>query len=103
MKSRFSQMQTDWDVLGVYVLLAFFCAAPVRAQVTPQRLVDAAKEPQNWLTYSGDYAGRHPALLRTRESRAGDSRRQSVHGHDGLPRDRPGCEDRQRGVGCERV
>src|SRR5713226_9475434 len=29
-----------------------------QAQVTPQRLLDSAKEPQNWLTYSGDYAGR---------------------------------------------
>ncbi len=27
-------------------------------QVTPQRLLDSAKEPQNWLMYSGDYAGR---------------------------------------------
>jgi len=28
------------------------------AQVTSTRLVNSAKEPQNWLTYSGDYAGR---------------------------------------------
>jgi len=27
------------------------------AQVTSQRLLDSAKEPQNWLMYSGDYAG----------------------------------------------
>ena len=33
----------------------FSCSLP--AQVTPQRLLDSAKEPQNWLTYSGDYAG----------------------------------------------
>jgi alcohol dehydrogenase (cytochrome c) len=26
-------------------------------QVTFQRLLDSSKEPQNWLTYSGDYAG----------------------------------------------
>src|ERR1700731_3326142 len=45
---------------GCVVLLsiAFVCIAPVRGQVTPQRLLDSAKEPQNWLTYSGDYAGR---------------------------------------------
>jgi glucose dehydrogenase len=29
-----------------------------RGQVTFERLINAAKEPQNWLTYSGDYAGR---------------------------------------------
>lgn len=28
-----------------------------RAQVTFERLINSAKEPQNWLTYSGDYAG----------------------------------------------
>jgi len=28
------------------------------AQVTFERLLNSAKEPQNWLTYSGDYAGR---------------------------------------------
>src|SRR5882672_315087 len=33
------------------------------AQVTPQRLLDAAKEPQNWLMYSGDYAGRRYSAL----------------------------------------
>jgi alcohol dehydrogenase (cytochrome c) len=34
-----------------------------RAQVTAQRLVDSAKEPQNWLMYSGDYAGRRFSAL----------------------------------------
>jgi alcohol dehydrogenase (cytochrome c) len=34
-----------------------------RAQVTPQRLLDSAKEPQNWLTYSGDYAGHRFSAL----------------------------------------
>jgi alcohol dehydrogenase (cytochrome c) len=33
------------------------------AQVTPQRLLDSAKEPQNWLTYSGDYAGHRFSAL----------------------------------------
>jgi len=35
---------------------AFACQAG--AQVTFERLLNSAKEPQNWLTYSGDYAGR---------------------------------------------
>src|SRR4029077_16596355 len=44
----------------LFVLLAVAaCAVPsVNAQVTAQRLLDSAKEPQNWLMYSGDYAGR---------------------------------------------
>jgi len=34
-----------------------------QAQVTFERLVNSAKEPQNWMTYSGDYSGkRHSAL-----------------------------------------
>src|SRR5579859_413740 len=33
------------------------------AQVTPQRLLESGKEPQNWLTYSGDYAGRRFSAL----------------------------------------
>ena len=33
------------------------------AQVTPERLLDAAQEPQNWLTYSGTYSSeRHSTL-----------------------------------------
>src|SRR5690349_7754708 len=40
------------------------CILPAsRAQVTPQRLLDSAKEPQNWLMYSGDYAGRRYSTL----------------------------------------
>src|SRR6476660_7793188 len=42
-----------------YALICF----SVRAQVTPQRLVDSSKEPQNWLTYSGDYAGHRFSAL----------------------------------------
>jgi alcohol dehydrogenase (cytochrome c) len=33
--------------------------------VTPERLRDANKEPQNWLTYSGGYAGQRHSLLTT--------------------------------------
>jgi len=37
--------------------------APLSAQVTPDRLVNAAHEPQQWLTYSGSYDGtRYSAL-----------------------------------------
>jgi alcohol dehydrogenase (cytochrome c) len=45
------------------VLLALCLASGSRAQVTPERLQDSAKEPQNWLMYSGDYAGRRFSSL----------------------------------------
>jgi len=44
-------------VLGT-LLLAFSLATTTHAQVTFERIVNSGKEPQNWLTYSGDYAGR---------------------------------------------
>jgi len=34
-----------------------------RGQVTFERLVNSGKEPQNWLTYSGDYSGRRFSSL----------------------------------------
>ncbi len=33
------------------------------AQVTFERLVNSAKEPQNWMTYSGDYSGKRYSAL----------------------------------------
>ncbi|MEQ1579560.1 MAG: PQQ-dependent dehydrogenase, methanol/ethanol family [Steroidobacteraceae bacterium] len=42
--------------------LAF--AAGLQAQVTPERLLGAAKEPQNWLTYGGGYASNRYTTLR---------------------------------------
>src|SRR5213594_1626077 len=39
-------------------LIVVIAAPGSYGQVTFERLVNAAKEPQNWLTYSGDYAGR---------------------------------------------
>ncbi|MGA2428484.1 MAG: PQQ-dependent dehydrogenase, methanol/ethanol family [Candidatus Acidiferrum sp.] len=41
----------------------FLVAGSLRAQVTPQRLLDSASEPQNWLMYSGDYAGHRYSTL----------------------------------------
>ena len=38
-------------------------ASVASAQVTPRRLLDSAKEPQNWLMYSGDYAGHRFSAL----------------------------------------
>jgi alcohol dehydrogenase (cytochrome c) len=51
--------------IAVSLLSAAAALAPsvARAQVSPQRLLDSAKEPQNWLMYSGDYAGRRFSTL----------------------------------------
>lgn len=36
-------------------LALIFCTMPARSQVTSDRILKAAEEPQNWLTYSGGY------------------------------------------------
>jgi alcohol dehydrogenase (cytochrome c) len=55
---------TSWlDAIVVLVLCVIGFAPSGQAQVTPQRLLDSAKEPQNWLMYSGDYAGRRFSAL----------------------------------------
>jgi len=41
--------------LSLVVLMTWYTAA--RAQVTYERILNASREPQNWLTYSGDYRG----------------------------------------------
>jgi alcohol dehydrogenase (cytochrome c) len=41
----------------VPILLTLLASAPVAAQVTSDRILHADREPQNWLTYSGGYAG----------------------------------------------
>src|SRR5712692_6784404 len=63
-------------VLGVVALtlcaLGTSLLPSANAQVTPQRLLDSAKEPQNWLMYSGDYGGhRFSALDQINTSNAG--------------------------------
>ena len=42
---------------GASIFAVMLSTQQVRAQVTPERLLNAAKEPQNWMMYSGDYAG----------------------------------------------
>src|SRR3989449_2554188 len=54
-----SPVRLSWVVLMVSSGLAPLASA----QVTPQRLLDSAKAPQNWLMYSGDYAGRRYSTL----------------------------------------
>src|SRR5262245_48930121 len=46
------------------ILLPLLLAASAASgQVTPERLQNASREPQNWLTYSGDYSGRRFSSL----------------------------------------
>lgn len=47
--------------LGLFVSLLF--VSPAEAQVTSERLSKPAKEPENWLMYSGDYNGRRFSSL----------------------------------------
>jgi alcohol dehydrogenase (cytochrome c) len=49
--------------LGVVCALALL-SLPAAAQVTPERLVNASHEPQNWLTYGGGYASQRYSLLK---------------------------------------
>jgi alcohol dehydrogenase (cytochrome c) len=48
-------------LLALTISVSF--ALSVNAQVTSQRLLESAKEPQNWLMYSGDYAGHRFSAL----------------------------------------
>ncbi len=49
--------------LRLPILLALLASAPLGAQVTPDRLLHPDREPQNWLTYSGGYAGQRYSPL----------------------------------------
>jgi alcohol dehydrogenase (cytochrome c) len=54
---------------GPFAILVMFCVAvgvvapQANSQVTFDRILNSSKEPQNWLTYSGDYAGRRFSTL----------------------------------------
>ena len=49
--------------LSILLLIFGVLAGEISAQVTFERLLNASKEPQNWLTYSGDYAGQRFSTL----------------------------------------
>ena len=55
------------------ILAVVFLPLGAVAQVTPERIVNSAAEPENWLTYSGTYfSQRHSNLDRIRPSNVGD-------------------------------
>jgi len=51
-----------WVVASLFAGAAIN-VAQANGQVTAERLSDAGREPQNWLMYSGDYAGRRYSAL----------------------------------------
>jgi alcohol dehydrogenase (cytochrome c) len=51
------------EVLIRIVTVSLLFATHALAQVTFLHLLNSGKEPQNWLTYSGDYSGRRFSLL----------------------------------------
>ena len=58
-----------------FVSLLLLAASALPAQVTYERIVNALKEPQNWLTYWGDYtAVRHRDLKQINLANAKDLR-----------------------------
>ena len=59
--------------LRVVLAAALVVTSNAHAQVTFERLLDAAAEPHNWLTYSGSYASqRHTTLAQIRPSNVGE-------------------------------
>ena len=42
---------------AICFVMVLCAGAAAKAQVTAERLLNAPKEPQNWLMYNGDYAG----------------------------------------------
>ncbi len=48
---------------AILVAIALSALKAAQAQVTAERLLNAPKEPQNWLMYNGDYAGRRYSTL----------------------------------------
>src|SRR5580704_19424996 len=49
--------------LRMVCLACGLIATRAGGQVTFERLLNSGKEPQNWLTYSGDYSGRRFSAL----------------------------------------
>ncbi len=59
-------MFRSWFVptICLSLMLAVFSDSPLAGEVTSERLVRALEEPENWLTYRGDYSGRNHRPLK---------------------------------------
>jgi alcohol dehydrogenase (cytochrome c) len=62
-RGRLPQRTRTWIVQLTFVLACVLAADHTFAQVTFERLLNSAKEPQNWMTYSGDYSGKRFSAL----------------------------------------
>jgi alcohol dehydrogenase (cytochrome c) len=72
-------MKRTFVVAGALALLAAAFAARVAAQVTAERILRAADEPQNWLTYNGTYnSQRHSRLDQITPANVGNLQQQWV-------------------------
>src|SRR5262245_16534459 len=61
---RHEGTKTRRRLISLLVLVGVAAVVSLQAQVTFDRLLNAAKEPQNWLTYSGTYfSQRHSELV----------------------------------------
>jgi alcohol dehydrogenase (cytochrome c) len=58
------KLRTTLVGMFLFALCALGFCDVVTAQVTPERLLHSEREPQNWLMYSGDYAGHRHSLMR---------------------------------------
>ena len=57
-------MNRSWRTMLSAISRLLLIPFVLRAQVTPERLLHATDEPQNWLTYSGSYASQRHSLLK---------------------------------------
>src|SRR5690242_20349101 len=51
------------SILTLILLACIVTGSSAHGQVTFDRIVNSAKEPQNWMTYSGDYSGKRFSAL----------------------------------------
>ena len=66
--------------LAALMFFGLILAQPLLAQVTHERIVSAADEPHNWLTYSGGYHGqRHTSLTQIAPDTVGELELKWVH------------------------
>ncbi len=57
------RMTNYFLVLAISAFMVASAARTASAQVTPERLLNAGREPQNWLMYNGDYEGHRYSTL----------------------------------------
>jgi glucose dehydrogenase len=59
----FHELARAGNIAANGILVCLILSFVAHAQVTFERLVNSAKEPQNWMTYSGSYSGQRFSKL----------------------------------------